>query len=60
MRIVLLESQDRENGKITYSEILEEVNKSAKKGDFWILPEVFDTGWGVKSDTKFPSMENCK
>ena len=58
MRIVLLESQDRENGKITYSEILEEVNKSAKKGDFWILPEVFDTGWGVKSDTKFPSMEN--
>jgi predicted amidohydrolase len=58
MRIVLFESSDRENGRTTYSEILESVEKQAVKGDFWILPEAFDTGWNVTEDTKFPSMEN--
>ncbi len=58
MRIVLQESSDRKNGKINYSSIMEAVEKESNQGDFWILPEAFDTGWNVTKKTKFPSMEN--
>lgn len=58
MRIALVQSLDSENGKIPHSEIAELLDNQAQERDFWILPEVFDSGWLVSSDNQFLGPEN--
>lgn len=52
MRVVITESTDKENGKIPLEEVSLLLETYAKKDDFWILPEAFDTGWNIDGTTK--------
>ena len=58
MRIVVIESADKENGKIPHAEISQMFESHAKEGDFWILPEVFDTGWNINGETEISGGKN--
>lgn len=60
MRIALVQSSDLENGKITRDEVRALIERESKPGDFWILPEVFDTGWNVSKSTDFYGKRNIE
>ncbi len=53
MRIAFVQSQDLQFGKIPLQDISQLIYSQSKEGDFWILPEAFDTGWNVTEKTDF-------
>ena len=58
MRIVFVQSQNTENGEVAIENIREMACRHALPGDFWLLPEVFDTGWNLRPGERIDGSQN--
>ncbi len=58
MRIVFVQSQNPENGEVAIENIREMACRHALPGDFWLLPEVFDTGWNLRPGERIDGSGN--
>lgn len=58
MRIVFVQSQNTDNGEVAIENIREMACRHALPGDFWLLPEVFDTGWNLRPGERIDGSGN--
>ena len=58
MRIVFVQSQNTENGEVAIENVREMACRHALPGDFWLLPEVFDTGWNLRPGERIDGSGN--
>ena len=58
MRIVFVQSQNSENGEVAIEDIREMACRHALPEDFWVLPEVFDTGWSIRPGERIDGSGN--
>ncbi|MBO7440168.1 MAG: hypothetical protein J6U21_10885 [Bacteroidales bacterium] len=60
MRIVFVQSHNQDNGDVAIENVREMACRHALPGDFWLLPEVFDTGWNLRPGERIDGSQNIK
>ena len=58
MRIAFVQSKNQENGEVAIEDIREMACRHALPDDFWLLPEVFDTGWNLRPGERIDGSQN--
>lgn len=61
MRIAIVQSaNDLVSGKVDLRMLEDTIAETSRPGDFWILPEVFNTGWNVDADSPEIDGDACR